>query len=210
MENNYHRTIFVDVEPATEDPDGPLMEVAAVAVESATYRVIDTIDMKVEFEMRYLTDYKILGCNKFSAETWAKYALPEEVVAKKLAIFFNRYATVGKTSRKTGKDYYIPKLAGHNSSAFDAPRLKILFDKHGQFFHDEMLRTLDTQHKALWFFEDNPAVPQPDNYQLQTLTAYFGLAPFDAHSALPDARASVDLAYVLAESHRITAESKVA
>ena len=205
METNYHRTIFLDIETAGLAIDDPIIEVAAVAVESATYRVVDSIDMKIAFEMKYLTNFEALGVNKFSATEWAHYALPSEVAAKKLEIFFKKYATIEKAGKKSGKTYYIPQLAGHNSNAFDAPRVKHWFDKHECFFHPAMLRTLDTEQKARWFFADNPQLLPPENYQLGTLIQHLGLDCNPDHTALADTLATVDLAQALAEATRFAA-----
>lgn len=203
-------TIYFDIETAGLEIDAPIIEVAAVAVESATYREVSAIDMKIEFEMKNI-DYKALGINKFSAETWTKYAFPSEVAAQKLERFFSRYATVEKVSKKTGKSYTISKLAGHNSNAFDAPRIKNLFDKHELFFHPAMLRTLDTEQKARWFFEDNPGITQPENYKLGTLIKHLGITNVDAdHTALADTRATVELARSLAEFRQVTATAEAA
>lgn len=210
MENSYQRTIFFDIETAGLEMDAPIIEVAAIAVETGTYRVIDTIDMKIEFEMRYLTDYKALGINKFSAETWAKYALPGDVAAQKLDAFFRRYATEERISKKSGKPYYTARLGGHNSNAFDAPRIQRLFEKHDLFFHPGMLRTLDTEQAARWFFENNQGLQPPDNYQLGTLVKYLSLDVDPNHTALADTFATVDLARALAELNRVSTTTQAA
>jgi len=206
MEQNFQRTIFIDIETAGLKLSDPIIEVAAVAVQSGTYRVIDSIDMKIEFEMKYLTNFKALGINKFSAETWAKYALPGKVAATKLALFFSRYATVEKQARKTGKPYTVAKLAGHHADSFDSPRLKHWFRQHRQFF-PALQRSLCTEQKARWFFEDNPGLEPPRNYQLGTLSKHLALEHMPDHSALADTLATVDLARALAEFYRIGIQS---
>jgi len=202
MEANYLRTIFLDIETAGLEIGDPIIEVAAVAVETGTYRVIDTIDMKIEFEMKDISNFKSLGINKFSAEAWAKYALPSKIAAEKLARFFSQYATIEKTSRQ-GKPYTIAKLAGHNANVFDTPRLKHWFQQHELFF-PAMLRTLCTEQKARWIFEDNPDLQPPANYQLGTLIEHLSLDRHPDHTALADTLATVDLARQLAEFTRIS------
>ena len=210
MKNSFHRTIYLDIETAGLDLEDPIIEVAAVAVESTTYHVVDSIDMKLAFETKHLSNFTALGINKFSAQKWEKYALPSDVAAKKLSLFFKRYATVEKTSRKSGKEYTIARLAGHNSNAFDAPRIKRLFDLHGLFFHPEMLRTLDTEQKARWFFADHPEIKPPANYKLSTLIEHLGIDCTPDHTALADTLATIDLAQALFEAHRLTAISQAA
>ena len=209
MENNFHRTIFIDIEALDEELDAPIMEVAAVAVESATYRFIDKIDLRVEFEMRHLSKFRYLGVNKFSPEEWSQYAIPGEDAAKKLSLFFNRHATVEKIS-KDGNNYTIPKLAGHNSDSWDAPRIEEWFKKHDCFFHKEMLRTRDTMQKAIWLFEDNPSIQPPDDYTLKTLAEHLQLDHKPTHRALSDCLATVDLARSLAEFYRQAPTTKAA
>jgi len=202
MENNYHRTIYIDIETVGLKISDPIIEVAAVAVETGTYRVIDTIDMKIEFAMKEITNFKALGVNKFSAEEWTKYALPSKIAAEKMALFFSQYATIEKTSRK-GNPYTVAKLAGHNANVFDTPRLKHWFKKHELFF-PAMMRTLCTEQKARWVFEDNPDLQPPKNYQLGTLIEHLSLESQPDHTALADTLATVDLARALAEFTRIS------
>jgi len=212
MERFYSCTIYIDIETAGLGLGDPIIEVAAIAVETGTYRELDSIDIKLHFDMKRVTNFKALGINKFSADTWDKYALPQDVAAQKLDRFFKRYATVEKRAKNSGNSYTIAKLGGHASNAFDAPRIQHLFETHKLFFHPAMLRTLDTEQKARWFFEDNPGITPPENYQLGTLIDYLGLNNIanPDHTALADTRATVELARALAEFHRVTATSEAA
>ena len=62
---------------------------------------------------------------------------------------------------------------------------------------------LDTLQRALWYFQENPEVAQPENHQLSTLAAYFGVEVGKAHDALDDCKATVGIYRALLERSRI-------
>ncbi|WP_168205254.1 3'-5' exonuclease [Bythopirellula goksoeyrii] len=209
MNNVASRTIYIDIESAGRARRAPIIELAAIAVESGSYRELDSIDMKLEFAMKE-ADPRFLGVNKFSPTVWEKYALPERDAAAKLAAFLRRHATTERTSPKTGKPYLVAQLAGFNSNRFDIPRLEQLFQRHKLFF-PACRRSLCVMQKTQWFFEDNQALqPGPDNFSLAALADYFRLATQPDHTALSDVRATVELARLLAEFHRISATAAAA
>ena len=194
------KTVFVDIETGSLEPDAPIIEYAAVAVESGTYRELDSIDCKVQFDMAD-ADPKALGVNKFSPDLWERWAIPEEDAAIKLALFLKRHATV-TIRRDKKKPYRIAQLAAHNAE-FDASRLSAWFKRLDEFFPGTR-RALCTEQLAKWFIENRQELSPPCDYKLGTLACYFSLQTTPDHSALADTRTSVELARRISSLSRVS------
>jgi DNA polymerase III epsilon subunit-like protein len=108
------------------------------------------------------------------------------------------FATIRKKS-KAGNDYSVARLAGYNAAAFDAPRLRTLF---GAQFLPAEYPVRDVLQRAVFYFDDRPAVTPPVNMKLTTMCAFFGIAVDGAHDALADARMCAEL------HHKLTVEAR--
>ena len=106
--------------------------------------------------------------------------------------FLTRHATVGALSAR-GRPFAVAQLVAHNAS-FDAPFLRAWFERLGLFFPGTY-RVFCTLHRAMWLFHEDHSLALPADFKLGTLCKYFGveLRPEDAHNALADARATVQL-----------------
>ncbi len=179
-------------------PDSPIIEYAAVAVQSGTYRELDAIDCKVEFNIES-ADPKSLGVTKFSPTLWEQYAIPELDAATKLARFLKRHATIEKVS-STGKRYQVAQLAAHHAE-FDASRLAAWFRRLDLFF-PAVRSALCTEQLARWFVEHRQELAPPYDYKLGTLAYYFSLPTTPDHTALADTRTAVELARTITRHQR--------
>lgn len=195
--------VFVDIETGGLEFDSPIIEYAAVAVESGTYREIDSIDCKVQFEVTDANP-KALRVNKFSPTLWEQYAIPEADAATKLALFLKRHATIEKNTAK-GKRYRIAQLAAHNAE-FDTSRLSAWFERLKLFFPASR-RGLCTEQLAKWFVENRQELDPPYDYKLGTLAYYFSLDTVPNHSALADTRTAVELARKISHLGRVALAS---
>ena len=195
--------VFVDIETGGLQFDSPIIEFAAVAVESGTYREIDSIDCKVQFDVAD-ADPKALGVNKFSPTLWEQYAIPEQDAAVKLSLFLKRHATNEKTTAKR-KRYRIAQLAAHNAE-FDVSRLSAWFESLDLFFPASR-RGLCTLQLAKWFVETHQELDPPYDYKLGTLAYYFSLQTVPDHSALADTRTAVELARKISHLQRVPLSS---
>lgn len=193
--------IFVDIETAGIGPKAPIIELAAVAVESGSFCELDALEMKVAFEMKDASP-RSLGVTKFSPSAWQRYALPPEDAAAKLAVFLHRHATKQVLSKKPPMSHRVARLAGYHAD-FDAVRLRDWATRLGVYLPMRR-RTLCVLQRTLWFFEENQGLTPPDDYQLATVAEHLGLAAKPTHRALDDVRATVELARRLAEYNRIT------
>ncbi len=95
---------------------------------------------------------------------------------------------------KNGKRYQVAQLVAHNAERFDSPFLQAWFDRLEVFLPARYM-ALCTKQRALWLFDEDKTLTPPANFQLATLCEYFGikLPPENAHDALHDVRATVEL-----------------
>lgn len=189
------KTVFIDIEPISKTLSSQPMEYAAVAVESGTYRVLDSIDCKIRFDTRD-ADPKMLGAGKWSPTIWEQFAIDELDAAMKLSQFLKRHATVEKTSSKTNKSYRVAQLAAHNAE-FDTSRLRSWFERLELFF-PAARRSLCTEQLAKWFVEMRQDLAPPYDYRLSTLAVYFSLQTVPDHHSVNDALTAVELAQKIA------------
>lgn len=199
-----HRSnlIFLDIETGGFKVSSPIIELAAVAVESGSYKELGTMEMKIEFEMKD-ADPKALGVSKFTPTAWERYAIPEKDAAAKFSHFLERHATNEFPSKKNkGETYSLAKVAAYNSD-FDVTRLEAWAKRTDTYF-PMMRMSLCVMQRTLWFFEENQGLLPPENYKLGTVAEHLGLRNTPDHSALADTRATVELAKALAEYNRIS------
>jgi DNA polymerase III epsilon subunit-like protein len=193
--------VFLDLETGGLDPKKhPVTQIAAIAVDEAL-RELELFEAKVIFSVLEGTK-EALNRQKYSPQRWAREARRADEVARDFAGFLRRHASIERIG-ESGKPYRLALCAGHNAAAFDGPFLQGWFKRLGLFcpiaFH-----LLDTMQRAAWFFAENPGVPPPESLKLGALCAYFGIALGDeAHDALADIRATVELYRLLCRPVRI-------
>lgn len=182
--------VFVDVEVAGGQITQPIIQVAAIAVDG-DLRTLETFEAKLTFDER-LADPDSLTKHRYCRATWAAEARSATAVARDFASFLRRHAAL-RSGNKGKRSHAVAQLVAHHAP-FDGPFLQAWFERVGVYFpgHYRMLCTLQ---RALWLFHEYPDLRQPRDYKLGTLCAYFGvrLPPEQAHTALADVRATVEL-----------------
>jgi len=182
-------TVFFDLETGGLEPHHPTIQIAAVAM-APGWREIDSIERKLLFD-ESACDPEALEINSYDIDDWRREAVAPAVARQNLQTFFEHHATWQLVSKK-GNHYNTCRIAGHNAAHFDAPRLKALWGE--RFAPFAWFYPLDTVHLALWYFSFYD-VPQPRNYQLQTLCDHFEIVRTGAaHDALADVRSTAMLA----------------
>ena len=86
-------------------------------------------------------------------------------------------------------DHDVQTLIGHNSDAFDVNWISYLlgrFTPYQQYF--DQIRKVDTLKLAQARMDC-----RPENYKLGTLCAYYGIEIVDAHTAIGDCTATLEL-----------------
>lgn len=187
-----NESIFFDIETGGLMMDHPIIQFAAVAVDDQ-WRELETIELKIQFD-ESKADAEALKLNHYDAAIWKAKGVHVNEALYRIGNFIDRHKTLQMVSKRTGKPYTVAKLCGHNAATFDGPRLQKMFKDHDKFLAADP-RVRCTVQRALWWFDEH-GIPPPDNYRLETLCKYFGIAwPADeAHDALVDVRLTIELA----------------
>lgn len=189
------RIVFFDLETGGTDPlRHPIIQVAMIAVDG-NWREIESAELKVHFDLA-TADPEALKINGWDSETWRSQACDPPAALAAVSTFFGRHATVEKISKR-GRPYFVARLAGHNAERFDAPFLVQWFKQADLFCPAACYEPLDTVSLARWasFVAPN----KPRDHKLGSLCAWLGIEHQDAHDALGDVRATVQVARALAE-----------
>ncbi|HBE69092.1 MAG TPA: hypothetical protein DDW52_13160 [Planctomycetaceae bacterium] len=201
MNSNYpdERMVFVDLETAGLDPWRPIIQIAAIAVDS-NLRELERFEAKLKFTRKF-ADPKSLRKASYSPELWKREAKPSIHVMKQFSALLRRHATVDQISSK-GAPFSVAQLVAHNG-AFDGRFLRAWYDRFDKFLPASP-RVFCTLQRALWLFQEDKSLTPPPDFALRTLCHYFGvtLKSDEAHEALNDVRATVDLYRAILEYRR--------
>ena len=184
------KTVFVDIETGGLEPTRPIMQIAAIAVDSSL-RELETFEVKIRFRERDASPYS-LRKRSYNRELWNRCGRKDPDAARMFAAFLRRHATVDLFSGEGGI-FQVAQLVAHNAT-FDGPFLLNWYEKLGLFL-PAAYRSLCTVQRAVWLFHEHTQLTPPADYKLGTLCQYFGvpLRPEEAHEAMADVRATVDL-----------------
>ena len=192
METKYpdERLVFVDLETAGGEPWRPIMQVAAIAIDSG-YRELERFESKIRFR-RQDADPRSLFGSRYQPSVWRRHAASECCVLEQFRRFLWRHATVDQTS-EVGHVFQVAQIVAHNAT-YDAAFLQEWFDRHNKFLPASP-RVLCTLQRASWLFHEDKLLTPPTDFKLQTLCTYFGvtLDRRSRHDALADVAATVDL-----------------
>lgn len=190
-------TIFFDVETGGVDQHHPTIQLAAVIVEDASWREVASFERKIKFDESD-ADPAALKINHYDPAQW-KDAVSPDRCADDFARFAKPYLSITMKSKRTGADYQVGKLCGHNALTFDLPRLRQMF---GPKFFPFSYHVKDTLQRAMWFYDEHPEIKRPESLKLATLCAGFGISIDGAHDALADVRMSAALALAFRKAER--------
>ena len=193
------RLVFYDLETAGLAATSSIIQIAAIAVDSQLNE-LESFEAKIRFDVSQASA-DALAINSFEPMVWKRLAMQPEDAAKQFANFLRRHATVDMVSR-AGKPYQLARLVAHNA-AFDGPRV-IQWFADLRLFLPAARSVYCTLQRAYWMFQEDQLLTPPANYKLGTLCEYFGirLAEDDAHDAIADVRATVQLYRAMTESSR--------
>lgn len=182
--------VFLDLETGGLQTWRPIIQIAAVAVDSA-FRELEAFEAKVRFSELHATA-RTLRRRHYDRAIWKREARTARDVAADFSRFLMQHAKVS-VSHPGSRPFAVAQLVAHNAD-FDGPFLRAWFKRQGSYLPSSY-RVLCTVHRAMWFFQENPALPPPRDYKLGTLCRYFGVSwnPSRAHEALADVRSTVGL-----------------
>lgn len=183
--------IYFDLETGGVEMRHPVIQLAAVAMDGETE--VSAFAQRIAFKVDEC-DPEALKMNHYTPEAW-KDATPRAAIAGKFSAWLRPFCTVQKVS-KAGNPYSVARLSGYNALTFDLPRLTALYGT--QFFPCDYL-VRDVLQRALFWFDEHPDAPKPDNFKMATVAEAFGLSTDGAHDALADARMCAALAQQMRE-----------
>lgn len=173
----------------------PSIQLAAVAWDGALE--LGAFEQKIAFQEAD-ADPEALRLNHYDPQAWVDAKAPG-ITASRFAAWLRPYCTIQKTS-KAGNPYCVARLAGYNAASFDAPRLRNLF---GSQFLPAEHPVRDVLQRAVFYFDERPEMPRPENMKLTTVAAHFGIEVNGAHDALADARICARLYLALTEAAHV-------
>ena len=185
------RLVFCDIETAGLEFTRPIIQIAAIAIDSVLNE-LESFEVKVRFD-EAKADPNSLKKNNYSKQIWDRYGVSPMDATHAFSRFLRRHATVDMISAN-GKPYRVAQLVAHNAERFDAPFLQAWYDSLGVYLPARYM-SLCTKQKALWLFDEDKSLTPPSNFKLGTLCEYFGvqLSEENAHDAFFDVRATVEL-----------------
>jgi DNA polymerase III epsilon subunit-like protein len=208
-----HFYVFVDLETTglalplpeanttqREDQD-EIIQIAAIAVGPAPlFKEFDVFEAKIlptENGLKRLELARKMApeLGKFDTAKWAAKSTPKPRVFDQFQKFLSKYACIEKTSKK-GAKYSVAHLAGHNVDRFDLPFLFAAFRK-AEVFLPAHGRPLDTAHLVSTLELLNQKLLP--SHRLGDLCKTFGVELLNAHDALADIKATVELARAMME-----------
>lgn len=183
--------VFFDLESGGRNPlMDCVIQIAAIAVAWPSFEQIETFEVKIRFN-ESAADPEALAINSYDRETWQNEAVYVRQAVKEFTAFLERHATKAMTSKK-GNPYRIAELAGHNVSRFD---MSFLCAMYGDEFLPAAFLTFDTLQLAQWW--ELMTCPDLENLRLGTLAEFFGVDLGEAHDALADVKANVEICRAL-------------
>lgn len=187
-----NKIIVIDFESGGILPTNPNIQIAAIAVDEK-WNELDSFERKIRFDPAKCHP-DALKLNHYEPEAW-KDAMEEIDAFHDFAAFLSKHATMEQVSRKTGRTYFVARLAAFNYS-FDKDRLWAM--AQGNFVPAYPLGLCILQ-RSLWFALD---VGLPvENFKIATVATALGISVEGAHDALADVRISASVARKIEESY---------
>tara|TARA_R110000824_G_scaffold194046_3_gene376476 strand:- start:579 stop:1187 length:609 start_codon:yes stop_codon:yes gene_type:complete len=188
------RVVYFDLETGGLIPEKHAITQMAAVVVDADWNEVEEFECKIKFKQE-LADPEALIHNHFDADVWERDGISPFAAEKLFTALLRRYLDLENISKK-GRRYKSTQMAGHNVTRFDREFLGAWYKKLGNKYCPGDWRCLDTLELAKWWFFLRDI--RPENFQLGPLCDYFGITlTGDAHDALVDVRASIELAKVL-------------
>lgn len=187
---HYESPIFYDLETSGLDfTKHEIIQIAALHPVTG-----DSFECKVQFDEKRASK-EALEINHYVPSRWAG-ALTQAEAARQFNQFCESHVSIARKSA-AGKPYRSAVLAGYNNAHFDKYFIDALMEKFNIYCKADY-RQYDVYELAKWL------LPWREEYNLKTMTRYFGIHFVGAHDAFHDVRATMKVAACLIE---ILAES---
>jgi len=166
-----------------------IIQIAMIATDH-NLEILETEAFKLEFSVK-IASPDALKVNGYSEEKWED-AIGQLEGVERIRSFMEKHATW----QKQGSTHKFAELAGHNVALFDAPFLSAYFKRAKTFLPATHWTggQVDTLQMAKSYFF---AMGIQDSLKLGSLCKRFGIKLENAHDALADVMATIELAKVL-------------
>lgn len=185
---NYEQLIFFDLETSGLIPsEHDIIQIAAVDAVSG-----DTFERLVRFKLSNASQ-KALEINHYNPDLWAEKAVSQRTAFLDFKLFVQEHAKQKRISKKTGEEYCVAVMAGHNIDKFDMEFLKDWEKRFGDRLTIDYA-CYDTLQLARWLLPD-----KEKGYNLQDLADFFHLNTDNLHNAIDDVYLNMKIAGKLIE-----------
>lgn len=180
---NYNELIFFDLETSGLIPEEhDIIQIAAIDAVTG-----DEFERYVRFKVGNASK-AALEVNGYSEEVWDEKAVSQREAFEAFREFVQAHAKQTRISRRTGNEYKVAVMAGHNIDKFDMQFLKMWEQRLDGYLNIDYA-CYDTLQLARWL------LPNIDTgYRLEELANYFKIAHGKSHNALEDVRMNIQVA----------------
>lgn len=185
---NFNELVFVDLETSGLDPEQhDIIQIAAIDVMSG-----DQFNALLNFKVCNASE-EALKVNHYDPERWDREAIPQRKGYVEFMKFLADHAKQTRKNYRTGEEYNIAVLAGHNLEAFDMRFLKaweVIMKQRGSSRLPMDYACYDTLQLARWMLPN-----KIERYTLDSLVSYFGIElERKSHDAFNDVQANIQVA----------------
>jgi DNA polymerase III epsilon subunit-like protein len=203
---NANAIIFFDLETTGLDPElHTIIQIAACAVDKATYDVLEDFEVKIKFRVDK-ADPEALEGNSYDKDVWAREAVSPYQARDLFIAFIEKYKTVPKIAKGSGRVYNVAQMAGYNSGTIYAGFDMLFFhewnkklDNHngGRTFVPMNYYSVDLLNLAQF----NQAIRgvSYEDLKLLTVCRKHGITETQQHDAMDDVRLTAALFPLLVE-----------
>lgn len=146
-----------------------IIQVAAAAYSISRWKVIDTFERKIEFDLGRAAP-EALHVNGYDEETWRLEAVDRHKAWKAFDDFLNAHRSVRKWSEQKAKHYMLAQGAGYNATRFAHPWVAESYKQRGAFLAIDY-KVLDVMQLMMWHLK--MCGLELENDQLETVCHHF-------------------------------------
>jgi len=196
------RIVFFDLETTGTDPfENSIYQLGAAAYSlNPWFDKLETLELNVRVSAESISS-SLPEAYRIDVGEWNTRpdSVSEQVAIHLFGEFLNRHATVGKVSAG-GAVYYLAALGGYNIIEHDLKFIRRWCAKC-RFLPADIwpsTRSVDVAVLVNMYLLIRPhGIGHPDSLKLGDVARWLGVEDFEAHSALPDAEATAQVAAVL-------------
>ena len=188
--------VFFDLETTGVDPaKDEIIQIAALAVGADSFAPVDSFEAKIHPSVTGRAQLATLQTEGFPTvydkHVWARDAVPLREAINGFADWVRVFPAVRNVAKKSGRVFWTAQLIGHNAAKFDGPFLFRVAQELG-IFMPASYHVLDTLQLAAWVKIIRGL--NTNSFTLIDLARHFDVELLEAHNAIDDIKATVEVA----------------